>query len=194
MINPYILIGGASTRFGRDKATYEFEGEMLASRAVRIAEEAFPSARATFLSTTPGTFLNRRQIADVYPDRGAAGAIHAALADAASDGWIFVLACDLPLATSVFVVKLSEAIDEDHGCVIPVQADGRWQPLCALYHVNRCLQVFEKAIAGEGKHLSLRAIANSLEPRIVEYAEYESLPGSDRLLTNANSIGDLERI
>jgi len=191
-ITPYILIGGRSSRFGQDKATFEFEGEMLAARAARICEEAFPGTKARFVSRTSGTFVDRVMIADIYPDRGGAGAVHAALTDARTP-WIFVLACDLPFVTPEFVVKLSEYIDEISGCVVPVQPDGRWQPLCAFYRTDMCLRIFEMAISGH-EQPSLRAIAKTAEPRIVEFGEYSDLPDAGRLLTNVNTIADLDRI
>lgn len=192
-IEPYILIGGNSTRFGTDKATFEFEGEMLAARAARTAEEALPKTQARFVSKAPGSFFGRPMIADVYADRGAAGAIHAALANASAP-WIFVLACDLPLATSDLIAKLSTFIDEEYGCVVPVQPDGRWQPLCAFYHVNKCLKRFEMAIAGADRNESLRSIAEHVEPRLVEFSEYADIPNSRRLLTNVNTLADLDGI
>jgi molybdopterin-guanine dinucleotide biosynthesis protein A len=193
IITPYILIGGTSSRFGRDKATFEFESETLAARAVRICEEAFPESRARFVSKASGKFLNREMIADVYPNRSAAGAIHAALAEV-STPWIFVLACDLPLVTSQLLRKLSGRIDGDHGCIVPVQPDGRWQPLCAFYRADMCLRIFETAISGDGQHPSLRSIAEAGQPRIVDFAEYSDLPDAYRLLTNVNTMGDLECI
>lgn len=192
-ITPYILIGGRSSRFGSDKATFELNGETLAARAARIGEEAFPGSEARFVSKTNGTTIGRRMIADLYPDRGAAGAIHAALADAPTP-WIFVVACDLPLVTAEFVVKLSEYIDGTSGCIVPVQPDGRWQPLCAFYRVDMCLPILETAISGEGPYPSLRSIAEKVEPRIVEFAEYSKLADASRLLTNMNTISDLEGI
>lgn len=192
-VKPYVLIGGRSTRFGRDKATFEFQGEMLADRAARVVEAAFEGPQATFVSSTYGTFSGRRMIADVYPGRGAAGAIHSALADA-SAGWIFVLACDLPLVTGELIRMLYERADDDHGCIVPVQPDGRWQPLCALYQADRCLQAFEDAIGPEGKHLSVRAIAEEARPIAVQFAEYASLPNARHLLSNLNTDFDLADI
>lgn len=192
-ITPYILIGGKSSRFGSDKATFAHQGEMLAARAARTCEESFPGTKARFVSTASGTFLDRDMIADIYHDRGAAGAIHAALSDARTP-CIFVLACDLPLVTPEFISKLVEFIDEDNGCVVPVQADGRWQPLSAFYRTEVCLQVFEAAITGVGQNPSLRAIAESVKPRVIEFEEYSDLPDADRLLTNVNTIADLDCI
>jgi molybdopterin-guanine dinucleotide biosynthesis protein A len=192
-IKPYILIGGRSSRFGCDKATFEYNGETLAGRALRIVESAFPSTEGTFVSTNDGSFLGRPMIADIYPDRGAAGAIHAALNDA-SDGWIFVLACDLPNVTADLIQKLTNHINDEYGCVIPVQPDGQWQPLCGLYQVAKCLEAFEEAVSGRGRHASLRAIAESVGPHVVEFAEYAEMPDSQRLFMNVNSIADLTSI
>ena len=191
-VTPYILIGGRSTRFGSDKAAFEFQGETLAARAARICEEAFAGSKARFVSTVSGTFLDRVIIADVYRDRGAAGAVHAALADARTP-WIFVLACDLPLVTPEFISQLREFTDEDHGCVIPVQTDGRWQPLCAFYRTDMCLRIFETAISGD-QQPSLRAIAQTAEPRVVEFGEYANPSDAHRLLTNVNTAADLAGI
>ena len=191
-VTPYILIGGRSSRFGRDKATFELNGETLAARAARICEEAFGGSKARFISTASGTFLDRVMIADIYPDRGAAGGVHAALADARTP-WIFVLACDLPLVTPEFISKLKEFPDEDHACVVPMQADGRWQPLSAFYRIDVCLRIFETAISGD-QQPSLRAIAQTAGPRIVEFGEYSNLPDARRLLTNVNTVADLDRI
>ena len=192
-ISPYILIGGRSSRFGRDKATFELNGETLAARALRVCEEAFPAAEARFVSRASGTLFDHVTIADIYPDRGAAGAIHAALADARTP-WIFVLACDLPLVRPDFILELVEFIGDDCGCVVPVQSDGRWQPLSAFYRTEVCLRVFEMLVAGDGRNQSLRAIAESAKPRVVEFTEYSDLPDASRMLTNVNTIGDLDCI
>lgn len=192
-IKPYILIGGRSSRFGVDKATFEYDGETLAGRALRVIESAFPNSQATFVSRADGSFLDRRMIGDVYGDQGAAGAIHAAMADA-SDGWIFVLACDLPKVTPNLIGKLETHIDDENGCVIPVQPDGAWQPLCAFYQVAKCLEAFEKVVSGSGRHISLRVLAKGVRPRAVEFQEYAELPNSQRLFMNANSIADLASI
>ncbi len=189
----YILIGGNSTRFGCDKATFEFEGEMLAVRALRIVESAFSVSTAKFVSKASGGFLDRKTIGDVYPDRGPAGAIHAALADAKTP-WIFVLACDLPFVRPEFIAKLSQHVHGDFGCVIPVQPDGRWQPLCAFYNVEKCLAAFEQVLAVGGRLPSLRSVAGGIVPRVVEFEEYENLPDAHNLLKNANTMADLDSI
>src|SRR5207248_672102 len=71
-------------------------------------------------------------IADIFPDRGPLGGIHAALAAAQAE-LNLVLAVDLPLVEGKFMeylllqARLSEA-----AAILPRTSDG-YQPLCALY-------------------------------------------------------------
>jgi molybdopterin-guanine dinucleotide biosynthesis protein A len=182
-----------SSRFGRDKATFDLNGEMLAARAARVCEEVFPDNAARFVSSVCCKFLDREMIADIYPARGAAGAIHAALADAPTS-WIFILACDLPLVSADLIKKLSDSAEPGNGCIIPVQPDGRWQPLCGLYEVVRALPLLQASISGDGPYPSLRSTAEGLSPRIVEFVEYSELSDAPELLINLNTLADLERI
>lgn len=192
-IQPYILIGGDSKRFGVDKATFEIGGETLAGRSLRTIESAFPGSPAKFVGRAGGTFLGREVIGDVISDKGAVGAIHTALHYAPTE-WVFVIACDLPRVSVEFIRFLADLADGVHGCVVPVQPDGRWQPLCAMYNLAKCLHPFEIALAADGKHSSLRSIIEKLDPRVVEYPEYKYLADSQRLLMNVNTVADLEGI
>ena len=189
-VDPYILIGGASRRFGCDKATFEFEGETLAGRAVRLVETALVGSTATFVAAGKNQFdtlNNRRTISDAIPGLGAFGAVSTALAHASAE-WTFVLACDLP-----FDIVLASLADEDYDVIVPVQPDGRWQPVCALYHTARCRDVFKQAISDRECVPSLRAIIDSLNARVVTFAEYSTLDEAEHLLQNINERADLAR-
>lgn len=195
-IESYILIGGESKRFGRDKATFEFNGETLAERAARIAEIAIGSKEVMYVAASKGQFLrinDRRIIYDIYPDRGPAGAIHAALSNAATP-WIFVLAVDLPFVSVAFISYLKPEISERVDVVVPCQPDGRIQPLCAFYRVTGCLAAFENAAKNEGKIASIQEIIAGLNARLIVYGEYSHLPGAVQLLRNVNTPDDLKNI
>lgn len=194
-VDPYILIGGASRRFGCDKATFEFEGETLAGRAVRLVETALAGSTAIFVAAGKNQFdtlNNRRTISDAIPGLGAFGAVSTALAHASAE-WTFVLACDLPFVSDGFLRLLASLADEDYDVIVPVQPDGRWQPVCALYHTARCRDVFKQAISDRECVPSLRAIIDSLNARIVTFAEYSTLDEAEHLLQNINERADLAR-
>lgn len=195
-IESFILVGGRSTRFGVDKATFEFEGETLADRTARVTETALATAPAVFVTASGSSFPEiggRTVIHDIVSDRGAAGAIHAAMTNARTE-WIFVLACDLPFVSAEFVSLMRGRIEPEFAAVIPVQSDGRWQPLCGFYRVADCLPVVTSALTSSGKHPSFKDLLSGLNVRMIGLDEYRDLPDSDRLLRNVNSLEDLTAV
>ena len=146
-VDPYILIGGASRRFGRDKATFEFDGETLARRAVRVAESALVGSTATFVAASADQFASLsglKTIADTIPGLGAVGAVSTALAHASAE-WTFVLACDLPFVAGRLIRFMASFAVDEYDAIVPVQPDGRWQPLCAFYRTKKCRYAFQPA-------------------------------------------------
>jgi molybdopterin-guanine dinucleotide biosynthesis protein A len=118
----FILAGGASSRMGTDKSQLPLEGQTFTER---IAE--------TLLKLTASVYVVGRQaesslpsVADVYPQWGALGGLHAALT-ACKREWAIVVACDLPFATAELFSFLAEK-RVDHDAVVPIQEDGRPQP------------------------------------------------------------------
>src|SRR6187402_2116512 len=96
-IDAFILIGGRSERFGRDKAFVEFEGETLAARAARIVESGLSPIHLRFVASAEDQFvaqlvfaLGKPMVTDLEPGFGAWSGVHAALAYAHAE-WAFVL-------------------------------------------------------------------------------------------------------
>jgi molybdopterin-guanine dinucleotide biosynthesis protein A len=75
--------------------------------------------------------------------------------------------------------------------VVPLQSDGRPQPLCAIYNKASCLAAAEKSIA-LGEH-SPRAMLDRIETRYVNFSEFRSLSGSENFFFNLNRPEDYER-
>ncbi len=192
-IEPFVLIGGASKRFGRDKATFIFDGERLADRAARIAEAALGGVPCVFVASGLNANFQategRLVINDIGPGRGAIGAVHTALANAKSQ-WLFVLACDLPFVTSELISFLGRRISDGVNAVVPVQPDGRWQPLCAVYRVEPYLPVFERAVRTEGRLPSLRATIGEIGADLVPADEIDE-NFDPAVLRNVNSPEDI---
>src|SRR5215212_3157144 len=83
-------------------------------------------------------------VPDVYPKWGALGGLHAALS-ACRREWAIVVACDLPLLTAELFERLA-SLRNEHDAVVPVQPDGRPQPLAALYRAEPCRRVATELI------------------------------------------------
>ncbi len=129
-----VLVGGESRRMGRDKALLEVEGRPLAERVADVVGRVVPRVVLVARDGTDRRFPGRSIIADRFPGRGPVAGLHAALVEA-EGGSVFLAACDLPGLSPELVqwVIGSEPLSETvPSARVPV-ADGRLQPLCALY-------------------------------------------------------------
>src|SRR5712691_8368629 len=97
----FVLVGGKSSRMGRDKANLPFEGRTLVERVAAAVADA---AGSVTLVGPPGRYesLGLPVIADLEPDLGPLGGIHAALS-ATSAAWNLIAACDLPAVSGPFL-------------------------------------------------------------------------------------------
>lgn len=198
-LEAFVLIGGRSSRIGRDKAFIEFGGMTLAERAARTIETAFADIRVTFVAGAELQFpvdavagLARPVIADLRPGFGAWSGLHAALAYARSE-WALVMACDYPLVSAELVKFLIDRASDDHVAVVPVQVDGRLQPLCAVYRVRPLMTEIEGLMDGGSTMPALAAFLDTVRTRRIEAEEYASVGDPETLFLNINTQDDLER-
>lgn len=179
----FILAGGASSRMGTDKSQLRIEQQTFTERIA-----------ATLLKITDSVSIVGREldesglrgVADLYPKWGALGGIHAALS-ACPREWAIVVACDLPFVTSELFMFLAE-MRLDHEAVVPVQADGRPQPLAALYRVDPCLARATDIIKA-GRHRPLDLL-EAVKTRWVSFAQITNLAQSERFFVNINTPSD----
>jgi molybdenum cofactor guanylyltransferase len=186
-VEGFILVGGASQRMGRDKAGLDFGGQPLLDRIARelaavVSEVSLVGARQPY-----GLFKN---VPDVYQQWGALGGIHAALTAAKTD-WAAVIACDLPFVTSELFERLGTFLNNTTDAVVPIQADGRPQPVCALYRAATCLPEIEKLVA-TGEHTPRSLLARVLT-QYVEFREICDLRGAEHFFFNVNRPEDLKK-
>ena len=179
----FILAGGASSRMGTDKSQLLIERQTFTERI-----------RQTLLKVTDSVTLVGREdhnsilpsVADVYPQWGALGGLHAALA-ACTREWAIVVACDLPFVTAELFLFLAE-FRLDHDGVVPIQSDGRPQPLAAFYRVDPCRQRATELIeAGLRRPLDL---LDAVKTRWVSFDDLRNLDQSGRFFVNINTPSD----
>ena len=197
-LETFILIGGSSSRFGSHKSLAAFDGQPLLKRTATTIRTALSPKRITLVaasaeqfSTTLALHEDLPFIFDLYAERGAWGGLHAALAYAASE-WIFVMACDLPLVTTDLLTRLAGFVGNDHDAVIPMQRDGRLQPLCAFYRVKPCLTLAEEVLSATRPTPPLQTIAERVRSRTVTFDEISDLTNAENIFLNANTVSDIE--
>jgi molybdopterin-guanine dinucleotide biosynthesis protein A len=186
----FILIGGQSRRMGTDKSQLVLAGQTFVERIAGELSAATPSVTIVGGTAELKTENSKlKTVTDFYPNWGALGGVHAALATCRAE-WALVVACDFPFVTSeLFLYLLSLRTDFD--AVAPIQRDGIPQPLCALYRTAPCLARAEELIkTGERKPV---ALLQSVRTRWLEFAELANLQAADRFFDNINTPEDYVR-
>ena len=181
-IEAFILAGGASSRMGTDKSQLILDNQTFVERIAATLLTVTDSIRLV------GYHENSRLpvVADVYPNWGALGGLHAALS-ACRREWAIVVACDLPLVT-VELFQYLASLDNEYDAVVPIQPDGRPQPLAALYRADPCRRAATELIEnGRRRPLDL---LESVRTRWVDFAEIANLTQAERFFVNINTPED----
>lgn len=191
-VEGFILVGGASSRMGQDKSRLLLNGKTtvsLISEALRPVTSKVSVVGTSFEATSSGL----PGVPDLHEHWGPLGGIQAAL-HACRTEHCLVIACDLPFVTRelfAYLLQMESAADATTAAVVPLQSDGRPQPLCAVYKTVSCLPAAEKSIA-LGEH-TLRAMLDKIETRYVNFSEFTNLSGCEHFFFNLNRPEDYER-
>jgi molybdenum cofactor guanylyltransferase len=174
---------------GQDKAQLRLGPETMVER---IAAQLSPVTSSVTLVGSARAYVGYAlpTVPDVYEKWGALGGIHAALSAANTD-WIIVTACDLPFVTRDLFERLESLADESVDAIVPMQADGRPQPVCALYYREACLPEIERLVSA-GEHTP-RALLANVRTRYVHFPELGDLLGAENFFLNLNTPEDFER-
>jgi len=134
-----ILVGGKSSRMGRDKAWVDLGGIPLIHHLLFTIHKA--EFDEIFLVTNQRTKYESLDLT-IYPDNfincGALGGIESALTHS-KNTWTLAVACDMPFIRPDVLHTLIKTSHDNIDVVLPVMGEMS-QPLCALYH-KRCLDV-----------------------------------------------------
>src|SRR5436190_7933001 len=135
-IEGFVLVGGRSSRMGRDKASLRIGGKTLVERAATTLSQV--STRVAVVGDVVATTVSWKVVPDVPSGtiaRGSIVGLYSALYHSKAD-WSAILACDLPFASSelfLYLISQIPTTDDNVGALLLEQPDGRLQPLCGLY-------------------------------------------------------------
>jgi molybdopterin-guanine dinucleotide biosynthesis protein A len=185
-IEGFILVGGKSSRMGTDKARLRLGAQSFTQMIAAALSSVSASVRLVGGQAASDEW---EVVPDAHREWGALGGLHAALVACRSE-WAAVVACDLPFVTGQLFVRLA-GLRREFDAVIPVQADNRPQPLCALYRRAACLRHVEELIAA-GEHRP-RLLLERARVRAVAYSELADLAAAQLFFMNVNTPEDYER-
>lgn len=141
-----VLVGGRSTRMGRDKATLQYGDK---PQAVAVYELLDRCCAKVFLSCRQGQTSHLPAIYDAVENLGPMGGILSALGAHPDKAWL-VLACDLPFLTEATLHHLIARRDPSQVATAYRSAhDGKPEPLCALYEPAVAMRLHEFVTQGE---------------------------------------------
>ena len=147
-----VLAGGASRRFGGEKALFPLAGRAMAEWAL---DAVVPWTLEQVVITNDlgvGEALRVRSRPDSIPGMGPMGGLHTALTWAGEEGMdgVFLLACDLPLVSPDLVGRILDSWPPNAPTVVPGSPGPLgFEPLCGGYDLS-CLPSIEEVI-GTGR-------------------------------------------
>ena len=181
-----ILLGGASSRMGRDKAALEVAGVAAVTRLARLLARIFGDV--LLVGGRPPEDAPGRRISDPAGPASPLLVVVASL-DAARAERVLVAATDLVLLTPDLLLGLVAWPEAD--AVVPRPSDGP-QPLCALYRRAPVLPIARARLASDD--LSLRGLLGAIpEVSFLEAGDLRQLDPDGTALLNVNTPEDLER-
>ncbi|MFZ1702248.1 MAG: molybdenum cofactor guanylyltransferase [Pyrinomonadaceae bacterium] len=184
-LEAFILVGGASSRMGRNKANLTVGGLSFVERASSALSAVAPH-KITVVGNIAADCNGLPILCDEHETgrRGSIIGLHTALKNAASD-WCVVLACDMPFANDELFTRLA-SLDRAHfDAIVPVQQDSGSQPLAAFYRRKTCLPAVEYAL--QTNDWSLRNLLTRISTRFVAFDEISDLRHSDLFFLNVNT-------
>ena len=177
-----ILAGGSSNRMGADKSMLDIKGRPLIENNCDVLKNLFSQVLISANDKAKYEFLGLKVVPDKVPNRGPLMAIASTLQ--ASENQInFVLACDI-IDVDIELIKKMLRLAKNFDAVVPRTADGKFEPLFAVYRKNLLAPMNNALDSGIRK---IDKLFNSFKIKFVDLK-----PG--REIVNLNTKADYERI
>jgi molybdopterin-guanine dinucleotide biosynthesis protein A len=190
----YVLAGGASARFGRDKALARFGDTPLLLQIVSVAESCTSNVTVVSSANRYRNLGAELQILDDrWPGEGPLGGIITALECTANKEpecrWNLILSCDMPFLTSdwlEFLVARAHASAQEIQVILP-HSDHGPEPLCACYRTDAAAplkQAFDRGVRKVTQALK------QLRTEVLDDSAWKRFDSAGRLFWNINTPAD----
>lgn len=184
-VEAFILAGGRSHRFGRDKALAELQGRPLLGRALDVlAEVGLP---ATVVSPRVDAYrsLTDRFLTNERPDLGPVEGLRVVLEGCRSD-WALLLSVDMPWVDAVTLRVLLNIDRTSEQAICFADQTGLRHPFPGLYKGS-----LHPLIKRQGEGGSMQRLLDEASPRLIVQSEVPSGPDLEQVLRNVNRPEDL---
>jgi len=178
-----VILGGGSTRMGRDKACVTIDGVAAATRIARILCALFEDVM--LVGGDPPANAPGRSVPDSAGPRCPLRGIVAALSATGAER-VLVVATDLPLVTPALLLGM---VAWPRAEVVVPRPCGVAQPLCALYQRD----VAQRAALArfQAGQLAAQGLLSTLQASYLEDPDLAELDPEGTALANLNTPEDL---
>lgn len=160
-----VLAGGHGRRLHRAKCTLLVGGEPLIARVIAQVRPVVDRVTISASLIGPYQAYGLPVVADEYPGRGPLAGMHAAMTSH-PDADYLVLAGDMPFVSRRILDRLlTEWTKADAEALVPLDAEGRPQPLQAIY-AHCCAATIEQQVHA-GQH-RVTALLDAVRTRYLD--------------------------
>jgi molybdopterin-guanine dinucleotide biosynthesis protein A len=189
-IAAYIVAGGGSTRFGRDKARATLAGQPMLTRMCDLLSAVTASIHI-IAPPSRYEFATAPVIPDRWPGGGPLGGIITALLHTSEQEpdttWNLIISCDLPFVTPEFLTYLRDFAQASSAkAIVPESSQGR-EPLCACWHTSAALQLQSAFESGMRRVNDALKLVNA---EVLDESHWKRFDSAGRLFWNMNTPKD----
>lgn len=190
LVQAFIMAGGKSRRFGRDKSLHVLEGMTLIERVAQVLGQQFERVAIIANDQDKYQFTGLDVYPDLTPGLGPIGGIQTALTIAQGNP-VFISACDMPFLNLNIIGYMEQRFLETGVDVCLPSDQGRFEPLHSFYS-HQCLAPITGLInSGNNKIIDF---FNSVRVEALPTEELLQLDPDRRAFFNLNYLEDLEKI
>ncbi|MHA1271739.1 MAG: molybdenum cofactor guanylyltransferase [Candidatus Helarchaeota archaeon] len=194
-----ILSGGSSKRFGADKGLAEINGvpmvKIIYNKVKSLSEDIIILLKDRNLLRKYYRILGEKAkiLYDVEekisnPVIGAYSCFKYAKYE-----YTLLLACDLPLIKTGVIRLLIEEVN-GYDAVVPVHPNGYIEPLHAIYHNKKAIEIIKKVIEFNGNMKMRDFISRFKKVNYVSTDRIKELDPNLEIFYNVNTVEDIKRI
>jgi molybdenum cofactor guanylyltransferase len=188
----YVLAGGGSTRFGRDKALVEIDG---APMLLRIQALLGTVTQNIEIIAAPHKYapLGVNGIPDRWAGQGPLAGIITALLTTQESGngaeWNVIVGCDMPFLTREWLSYLVERALVSRAEVVTPRSALGLEPLCTCWRTNAASKLQNIFQGGVRK---ITEAMKSLEMEVVDEGDWKRFDTGGHLFWNMNTAADFD--